>query len=85
VSAQAPIIDLTGIAWRVKVYAVSFAGILALGFLLAVSLVISTGLAAFSSWISDSAGEGILLAIELRRIARRADDSLFDAVQVVSR
>jgi membrane protein len=48
--------------WCVKVYAVSFAGILALSFLLAVSLVI-TGLAAFSSWISDSAGEGILLAI----------------------
>jgi membrane protein len=50
-----------GLAWYAKIYAVSFAGILALGFLLAVSLVVSTGLAAFSSWISGSAGEGIVL------------------------
>ena len=50
-----------GIAWYVRVYGVSFAGILALGFLLAVSLVISTALAAFSSWISGSAAGGILL------------------------
>jgi membrane protein len=48
-----------GIAW----YTVSFAGILALGFLLSVSLVISTGLAAFSSWIGGSTGEGVLLAV----------------------
>ena len=50
-----------GIAWYARVYAVSFAGILALGFLLAVSLVISTVLAAFTSWISGSTGESILL------------------------
>ena len=52
-----------GIAWYVRVYGVSFAGILALGFLLAVSLVISTALAAFSSWISGSAAGGILLVV----------------------
>ena len=52
-----------GIGWYARVYGVSFAGILALGFLLAVSLVISTLLAAFSSWISGSTGEGILLQV----------------------
>lgn len=50
-----------GIGRYARVYAVSFAGILALGFLLAVSLVISTVLAAFSSWIGGSAGQGFLL------------------------
>ena len=39
-----------GVSWYLRTYLVSFAGILGLGFLLAVSLVISTGLAAFSSW-----------------------------------
>ena len=52
-----------GIAWYVRVYGVSLAGILALGFLLAVSLVISTALAAFSSWISGSAAGEILLVV----------------------
>jgi membrane protein len=52
-----------GLTWYARVYAVSFAGILALGFLLAVSLVISTGLAAFSSWMSASASQGALLSI----------------------
>ena len=52
-----------GIAWYVRVYGVSLAGILALGFLLAVSLVISTALAAFSSWIGGSAAGGILLMV----------------------
>ena len=37
--------------WYLKTYLVSFAGILALGFLLAVSLVMSTALAAISSWM----------------------------------
>ena len=40
-----------GIWWYFRTYLVSFAGILALGFLLAISLVVSTGLAAFSSWM----------------------------------
>jgi membrane protein len=52
-----------GIAWYAKVYALSFAGILALGFLLAVSLVISAALAAFSSWLSGSAAESVVLAV----------------------
>jgi membrane protein len=50
-----------GIAWYARFYGVSFAAILALGFLLAVSLVISTVLAAFTSLISGSIGEGLLL------------------------
>jgi membrane protein len=52
-----------GIAWYAKVYAMSFAGILALGFLLAVSLIISAALAAFSAWLSGSAAESALLAL----------------------
>jgi membrane protein len=40
-----------GIWWYVRTYLISFAGILGLGFLLAVSLVISTVLSAFSSWV----------------------------------
>lgn len=51
-----------GISWYLKTYLVSFAGILGLGFLLAVSLVISTGLAAFSSWVGTTStviGEAI--------------------------
>jgi membrane protein len=55
--------DNAGIGWYTRVYGVSFAGILALGFLLAISLVISTALAAFSSWIGGSVGQGALLAI----------------------
>jgi membrane protein len=52
-----------GIAWYAKVYAMSFAGILALGFLLAVSLVISAALAVFSSWLSGSTAESLLLSL----------------------
>jgi membrane protein len=54
--------DDAGLAWYAKVYALSFAGILALGFLLAVALVVSAGLAAFSAWLSGSALQGVLLA-----------------------
>lgn len=50
-----------GVAWYAKVYGGAFAGILALGFLLAVSLILSAGLAAFSTWLTDSAGEALLL------------------------
>lgn len=42
----------------VRTYVVSFAGILALGFLLAVSLVINTALSGFSTWLG--AGESLL-------------------------
>jgi membrane protein len=52
-----------GIAWYAKVYAMSFAGILALGFLLAVSLILSAALASFSAWFSGSAAESALLAL----------------------
>jgi len=52
-----------GVAWYAKVYALSFAGILALGFLLAASLIISAALAAFSAWLSGSAAESALLAL----------------------
>jgi membrane protein len=52
-----------GIAWYAKAYALSFAGILALGFLLAVSLIISAALAAFSSWLSGSAAESFALTM----------------------
>jgi membrane protein len=54
--------DDAGIAWYAKVYALSFAGILALGFLLAVALVVSAGLAAFSTWLSGSALQGVMLS-----------------------
>jgi membrane protein len=53
--------DNAGIGWYVRFYGTSLAGVLALGFLLAVSLVISTGLAAFSAWLSGLPGEGALL------------------------
>jgi membrane protein len=52
-----------GVTWYIWVYGTSFAGILALGFFLAVSLVLSTALAAFSTRISGSAGEGIFFEI----------------------
>ncbi len=52
-----------GAAWYVKVYGGAFAGILALGFLLAVSLVLSAVLAGLSDWMSGSAGEGTLLSL----------------------
>lgn len=46
--------ERAGLWWYVRTHLVSFAGILALGFLLAVSLVISTALAALSSWLGSS-------------------------------
>jgi len=44
-----------GIWWYLRTYLISFAGILGLGFLLAVSLVISTTLSAISSWLGGGA------------------------------
>jgi membrane protein len=43
--------ESAGVWWYVRTYLISFAGILGLGFLLAVSLVISTALSAVSSWL----------------------------------
>jgi membrane protein len=47
-----------GVWWVPPHYLISFAGILGLGFLLAVSLVVSTLLSAFSSWLGG--GESLL-------------------------
>jgi membrane protein len=44
--------------WYVRTYLISLAGILGLGFLLAVSLVVSAGLAALSSWSGSAAAIG---------------------------
>jgi membrane protein len=52
--------EYVGAWWYLRTYLISFAGILALGFLLAVSLVISTGLAAFSTYVGGSAAEGVI-------------------------
>jgi membrane protein len=49
--------ESAGVWWYLRTYLVSFAGILGLGFLLAVSLVVSTALSAFSSWLGG--GENI--------------------------
>jgi membrane protein len=46
--------DEAGLLWYVKTYVASAAGVLALGFLLAVSLVVSTVLAALSTWLGVS-------------------------------
>jgi membrane protein len=57
-----------GVWWYLRTYLVSFAGILGLGFLLAISLVISAGLAAFSSWTGTAAtliGEAINFIVSL--------------------
>lgn len=43
-----------GLGWYLRTYLISFAGILALGFLLATSLVISTALAALSTWAGSA-------------------------------
>jgi membrane protein len=44
--------------WYVRTYLISFVGILGLGFLLAVSLVVSAALAALSSWSGSGAAVG---------------------------
>ena len=49
-------------SWYARVYGISFAGVLALGFLRAVSLVISTALAAFSAWFGGSSASKTILA-----------------------
>ena len=57
-----------GVWWYLRTYLISFAGILGLGFLLAVSLVISTIIAALSSWagpLSLAVGEASNFAVSL--------------------
>jgi membrane protein len=47
-----------GLWWYLRTYLISFAGILGLGFLLAVSLVVSAALAALSSWSASAIAAG---------------------------
>ncbi len=47
-----------GIFWYIRNYTMSFAGILALGFLLTVSLILSAGLAALSEWTGSGEAVG---------------------------
>jgi len=49
-----------GLWWYLRTYLISLAGILGLGFLLAVSLILSTALAALSSSLGLAAGESLL-------------------------
>jgi membrane protein len=51
----------TSILWYVRNYLVSFAGILALGFLLMVSLVVDAALSAVAEWSGGSDKAGILV------------------------
>jgi membrane protein len=53
--------------WYARTYLISFAGILGLGFLLAVSLVVSAALAALSSWSGSAAavGEAVNFVVSL--------------------
>ena len=53
-----------GVWWYLRTYLVSFAGILGLGFMLAISLVVSAGVAAFSSWLG-LAYSGLGAALDL--------------------
>ena len=50
------------LAWYVRVYGVSLAGIVALGFLLAVSLVLSAALSALLTWFASSTAEALLVS-----------------------
>ncbi len=47
-------------SWYVRSYLISFAGVLALGLLLTVSLVLSAGLTAFGTWAGIPAAENLL-------------------------
>jgi membrane protein len=57
---DAPEPEGSGMWWYVRTYLISLAGVMALGFLLMVSLVISTALAAASAW-AGTANSGALL------------------------
>jgi membrane protein len=57
--------ESAGVWWYLRTYLISFAGILGLGFLLTVSLVVSTALSAFSTWL----GGGQLLLWQLLNFA----------------
>src|SRR6185295_1690895 len=57
---DAPEPEGSGVWWYVRTYLVSLAGVMALGFLLMVSLVISTALAALSTWASTADATALL-------------------------
>ena len=83
---EAPEPEGSGVWWYVRTYLISLAGVMALGFLLMVSLVISTALAAVSTWAGTAGATGAAVAGgEFRRLAGRTDGPLCHAVQVVSR
>jgi membrane protein len=58
---DAPEPEGSGIWWYLRTYLISLAGVMALGFLLLVSLVVSTGLAAITSWAGRATGTDALL------------------------
>jgi len=51
----------SGVIWYVRTYLVSLAGVMALGFLLIVSLVVSTVLAAITAWAGRTVGNAALI------------------------
>jgi membrane protein len=55
--------DSAGVAWYVRTYAVSLAGVLVLGLLLATSLVLSAAVAGLSSWGGEGAETSVLWQI----------------------
>jgi membrane protein len=59
---EAPEPQGSGILWYVRTYLISLAGVMALGFLLIVSLVVSTVLAAATAWAGRTVGNEALLA-----------------------
>jgi len=50
----------SGVWWYIRTYLISLAGVMALGFLLMVSLVISTVLAGISTWAGTAGAEALL-------------------------
>ena len=76
--------DDAGVTWYARVYALSFAGILAFGFLLAIAQVVSAGLAAFAAWFSGSVAECPAHCHQLHHLARRPDAAILDALQMAA-
>ena len=58
---DAPEPEGSGVMWYVRTYLVSLAGVMALGFLLIVSLVVSTVLAAITAWAGRAVGNEALI------------------------
>jgi membrane protein len=58
---DAPEPEGSGFTWYVRTYVISLAGVMALGFLLMVSLVVSTFLAAVTAWAGRTVGNEALI------------------------